>query len=311
METKIKNINTQSDIKNSANCSPISSIVSNVKIRITGGLNEKDLNELYKCNLCNNCHMAGFNHGARERAVNKSIVMPHLNVIRQNISEFGNPYGIDHIREGDGKENIETVLFRGCTPSYKTSETLESVKSLLNRESINYGLIDNETCCGNILFNLGDNESGLEVVKKNVEKFKASGVKRIITICPGCYNAFNKYYKGYNGFNPEIILAVDLLDELSISGEFIVQDPCHAKEKSSTVRRILGDAKNGNLSQCCGAGGGVIAHDEQTAISRATKAVENSSNKIVTYCPFCYLNLSSVNSDKVIDIYMLLNESGY
>jgi Fe-S oxidoreductase len=308
METKIKSINTQLDLNKSANCSPINNIFSNVKIRITGNLNEKDLNELYKCNLCNSCHMAGFNQGARTRAVNKSLEMPHVATIRQNINDYGNPYGIDDVRKGDNKERMETVLFRGCTSSYKASKTLKSAKSLLKRENITYGLIDNETCCGNILFNLGDNEAGLEVVKKNVEKFKAVGVKRIITICPGCYNAFNKYYKEYDGFNPEIVLAVDLLDELRVSGEFEIQDPCHAKEKGSVVRKILQDSENRSLNQCCGAGGGVMAHDEQTAALRAIKAVENSPKKIVTYCPFCYLNLSSVSPDEVIDIYTLLNE---
>ena len=311
METKIKSINIQSDWDKTANCSPISSVFSNIKIRAKGSLNEKDLNELYKCNLCNRCHLAGFNHGARERAVNKNLLTPHVTTIKHNINKFGNPYGIDEVREGDEEKNKETVLFRGCTPSYKIPETLESAENLLTNESINYNLIDNETCCGNILFNLGDNKSGFEVVKKNVEKFKAAGVKKIITICPGCYNAFNKYYKGYDGFNPEIILAIDLLDQLEVSGdEFVVQDPCHAKEKGNTVRKILSGAKNKSTSQCCGAGGGVMAHDEQTSVSRAIKAVGNSSKKIVTYCPFCYLNLSSVNPDKVSDIYMLLDETG-
>jgi Fe-S oxidoreductase len=237
--------------------------------------------------------------------------MPHVVTIKENINNFGNPYGIDHVREGNGEKNIKTVLFRGCTPSYKIPEILESAETLFNNNGINYGLLNNETCCGNILFNLGDYEAGLEVVKKNVEKFKAAGVKRIITICPGCYNAFNKYYKGFEGFNPEILLAVDLMDEINISGEFVIQDPCHAKEKGKNVRKIIKNSENESLSQCCGAGGGVIAHDEQTAVSRAIKAVEKSPKKIVTYCPFCYLNLSSVNSDEVIDIYMLLNETEY
>jgi Fe-S oxidoreductase len=305
METKIKDVNMQLNSNKNASCSPINNIFSNIKIRATGILNEKNLNELYRCNLCNSCHMAGFNKGARNRAVNNHIIMPHLTVIKENIKNFGNPYGIDHMRKGDGKEK-KTILFRGCTSSYKTPEALDSAIKLINNSDINYGLIDNETCCGNILFNLGDEKAGYDVVGKNIKKFKAAGVERIITICPGCYNAFNKYYKGFEDFDPEIILAVDLLDEFEISGDFIIQDPCHAKEKSGIVRKILGDLKNKSVSQCCGAGGGVIAYDEQTAVSRAIRTIENSPEKIVTYCPFCYLNLSSVNPERVIDIYTLL-----
>ncbi|MGB9979955.1 heterodisulfide reductase-related iron-sulfur binding cluster [Methanobacterium sp.] len=146
----------------------------------------------------------------------------------------------------------------------------------------------------------------IEAVGRNIAKFKAAGVKRIITICPGCYNAFNKYYKGYSGFKPEIVLAIDMLNGLTLKGDnFIIQDPCHAKEKSSNVRKILTGSKNEDTSPCCGAGGGVMAHDKRLASTKARKAVENPE-KIVTYCPFCYLNLSAVRPDGVGDIYMLL-----
>ncbi len=81
--------------------------------------------------------------------------------------------------------------------------------------------------------------SGSEIVEENIARFKAAGVKRIITVCPGCYAAFNKYYKGEDGFDPEVVLAVDLLDGMSAPGEgFVVQDPCHAKEKGEAVRTL-------------------------------------------------------------------------
>ncbi len=76
---------------------------------------------------------------------------------------------------------------------YKTPEILEAAKRVLDREGVAYGIMDDETCCGNILFNLGDRESGMEAVRKNVERFKAAGTKRIIAVCPGCYSALNKY----------------------------------------------------------------------------------------------------------------------
>ncbi len=298
-------IKLQEDSNNGTDCSPLNSLYCNLKIRITGSLNKKDLNKLYRCTLCNSCGLAGFNRGTREKAVNKSIISSHLVEISRNIRETGNSYGI--ITNNSPEHcDMETVLFKGCTPTHKTPEILEAVESLLKSESVEYGVISNETCCGNILFNLGDHTSGLEAVEKNIAKFKAAGVKRIITICPGCYNAFNKYYRGYDGFNPEIVLAVDLLNGLTIKGNnFTVQDPCHAKEKSSTVRKILPGSKNKGASPCCGAGGGVMIHDRQLASTKARKTVDNPE-KIVTYCPFCYINLSSVSVDGVEDIYMLL-----
>lgn len=257
----------------------------------------------------------GFNQSARERAVKNGLISPHLAEITQNIRKFGNSYGVDTAHEenkhhGENKSDIvETILFRGCTSRYKVPEILAAVENLLEYKEIEYATLDDETCCGSILFNLGDQTAGSEVVQDNIEKFKAAGVKRIITICPGCYDAFHMYYKGQDGFNPKIILAIDLLKDLTLNGEdFTIQDPCHARDKSFDVRMIIPSRRYINESPCCGAGGGVMAHDRSLACTMAKKAIDKSPTKIVTYCPLCYLNMSHIGSDKVFDIYMLLDD---
>ncbi|MGA9141159.1 MAG: (Fe-S)-binding protein [Methanocella sp.] len=293
------------------NCNPLNSVYCNLKVKLAGSLSDKDLNGLYSCTLCNECHTAPLNRGAREIAVSKNMIAPHLGMITGNIRRSGNPYGAVGARKGKGPDASGTILFRGCTPTYKTPEILASVESLLERQGIAYGFMDDEPCCGNILFNLGDRASGSEIVERNVRRFKEAGVRRIITVCPGCYAAFNKYYKGRDGFEPEVILAVDLLDQMTAPGEgFVVQDPCHAREKSDTVRRMLPGAGNKNASPCCGAGAGLLTHDRILAGEKAKKAFNGSTSKVVTYCPFCYLNLSSARPDSVSDIYMMLNAQG-
>ncbi|CAJ36152.1 predicted Fe-S cluster-binding oxidoreductase [Methanocella arvoryzae MRE50] len=288
------------------NCNPLNSVYCNLKIKLAGNLSEKDLAGLYSCTLCNDCHTADFNRGAREMAVSRSLVAPHVSTIGRNIREKGNPYGISGNRAGSGK--CDTILFRGCTPTYKAPEILAAVESLLGKKGVQYGLIDNETCCGNVLFNLGDKASGAEVVRANIAKFKAAGVKKIITVCPGCYTSFNKYYKGQDGFNPEVVLAVDLLSGFTLAGDFAIQDPCHGKEKSEVVRSLLPGSANKSVSPCCGAGSGVMTHDRLLASSKAEKAVGASQSKIVTYCPFCYLSLSAARPEKVSDIYVMLDK---
>lgn len=301
-------INADNIKMNGKDCAPLNSIYCTLKMKLTGNLNEKDLKRLYRCTLCNQCKTANFNRGTREKAVCNSLIAPHVAKISKNISEFGNSHGVNDVHEEKRQETMDVVLFRGCTPKYKAPEILASAENLLTNNGIEYGILNDETCCGNILFNLGDENSGLEVVRKNIEKFKAVGVKKIITICPGCYNAFNKYYKGRDGFNPEIILAVDLLNGNTVAGEeFLIQDPCHGKEKADAIRKIFSGSRNKSASPCCGAGAGVMAHDKQLASTKARKAVDHSSEKIITYCPFCYLNLSSVNPNNVTDIYMLLD----
>jgi Fe-S oxidoreductase len=283
-------------------------VYCNLKVKLAGGLSEKDLVGLYSCTLCNECHTADFNRGAREIAISRSLVAPHVGAIGKNIREMGNPYGLTGKRHGSGK--CETVLFRGCTPTYKTPEILEAVESLLKKKGVEYGLIDDETCCGNVLFNLGDRASGVEVVKRNIAKFKAAGVKKIITVCPGCYSAFKKYYKGQGGFIPEVVLAVDLLGGMTVKGDYAVQDPCHGKEKSGVVRSLLPGSANKSLSPCCGSGAGLMSHDPLLAQAKAQKAFEGKPAKVVTYCPFCYANLRAVKQGEVTDLYVLMDRQG-
>jgi Fe-S oxidoreductase len=290
------------------NCNPLNSIYCNLKVKLTGNLNEQDLDGLYDCTLCNHCGLAGFNRGAREIAVSKNLLVTDASMVNENIRASGNPYGIAKTLRGNGPSADGTILFRGCTTAFKIPDILTSVESLLQRKGIKYGFMNDETCCGSILFNMGHRASGNGTVRKNIEKFKAAGVKRIITICPGCYEALNKYYRGQDGFEPEVILAVDLLEGLAFEGnDLVVQDPCHAKEKSAIVRKLLPGAGNKSASPCCGAGSGLMMHNRQLADAKARGAIGNNNAKIVTYCPFCYLSLSSVKPESVLDIYMLLD----
>jgi Fe-S oxidoreductase len=295
--------------ENKVDCSPLNSLYCNLKIRITGGLNQHDMNHLYSCNLCNDCRLGGVNYKTREITVSKGLEVDHLVRIRENIKEQGNSYGIIRDPNDDSEFKGKTLLFRGCTPTYQTPEILKSAENLLKSQGVEYSIMGDEICCGNILFNLGDEDFGGEVVKGNIARFKAAGVERIITICPGCYHAFNKYYSGKEGFNPEIVLALDLLPESNhTKGNFHIQDPCHAREKAEKVRRIVPNSNNDGVSPCCGAGGGVMAHNKLLATNKAVKTLENKK-KVVTYCPFCYLNLSTIEPHVVQDLYMLLEEN--
>ena len=292
-----------------AECFPPASVYYYAKASLPISLSPGDLDGLYKCTLCNHCGMASLNRDARNKAVGKDNVAPHVAMARDSIRKFGNPYGIAASSSGERPGQMETLLFRGCTPTYKTPEILEAAKSVLDREGIKYGIMDDETCCGNILFNLGDRESGMEAVRKNIGKFKAAGVKRIIAICPGCYSALNKYYRGFEGFGPEIVLAAELIKGSAPGlAEARVQYSCHAKEKGDVIRKLVpGSVKNAS-GDCCGAGAGLLMHDRHLAEAKARKTA-NVSGTIVTYCPFCYMSLSSVDPGNVKDIYMLLDRN--
>jgi Fe-S oxidoreductase len=296
-----------------AKYAPDRAILRYLKLMFTGKLSDEDVRRLYRCTLCNGCWLSWFNRKTRGMAVQKGFVPVHLAYIKGSVSENGNPYGVALATDGgEAKSAVsDTVLFRGCTSRFKAPEILAAARELLDKKGIPYKLVDGESCCGYTLFNLGDIEAGNGAVEKNIEAFKAAGVKRIITICPGCYSAFNKYYKGREGFEAEIVLALDLLKGARVPAKGVtIHDPCHAKEKRELVRGMLQGSKEDGTGACCGAGGGVMSFDRMLAGARASRILEENPGAIVTYCPFCYLNLSRADAERVSDLYMLLARGG-
>lgn len=291
--------------------SPHKSVHRFLRMIVTGKLSQEDVKRLYRCTLCNGCWLSAFNRSTRQMVVNRGIIAGHLSSIRESVGKYGNPYGIaEAAMNGAGpvnSDNADTILFAGCTSKYRTPEILSSVKKLLDGKGIMYRILDDETCCGYTLFNLGDVSSAYKVVDSNIIAFKRAGIKRIITLCPGCYSAFNMYYKGRNSFNAEVILAIDLLKDMKAPGKgMVVHDPCHAKDKGELVRKILAGSRDEGTGTCCGAGGGVMSFDHMLAGARAGRILEENPGRIITYCPFCYLNLSRIDADRVSDVYVLL-----
>lgn len=292
---------------------PDRAVLRYLKMAFTGKLNDEDVRRLYRCTLCNGCWLSWFNRSTRAMAVEKGIMPAHLASIKGSVATYGNPYGITVATDGGepALAGVDTILFKGCTARFKAPEILAAARELLDKKGIAYSLMDGETCCGYTLYNLGDLAAGNAAVERNIGAFKAAGVKRIITICPGCYSAFNHYYKGRSGFDAEVVLALDLLKDMKVPAKGVtIHDPCHAKEKSELAHGMLQGSMEENTGACCGAGGGVMSFDRMLAGARAEKILEETPDKVVTYCPFCYLNLSRAGENRVLDLYMLLARGG-
>jgi Fe-S oxidoreductase len=292
--------------------SPHRSIYRLAWLCLTGRLSDKDVRRLYSCTLCNKCWLAPFNRITRDMAVGRGIVPPHLAAIRGHIDGTGNPYGV--LRDGGSPEQedrCDTLLFVGCTGRYRTPEIIEAARKLLASKGIKHYTMPDETCCGYTLYNLGDRQSAEKAISANLAKFKASGVRRIVTVCPGCYTALTSLYRGREGFDADVFLALDLLQGLSAEArDAVVHDPCHAKGRHDLVRKMAKGAPDEGTGGCCGAGGGLISWDSVMAGSRARTIMGESGRKVITYCPLCYLNFKRADPAGVSDLYVLLASHG-
>jgi len=232
--------------------------------------------------------------------------MEYKEKIKNRILLKGNSYGEDMEKVDDGKIH-KVILHRGCTARFREEILIDSVSSCLKKKGIDFTILDDESCCGVMLFLLGLEEEAKQVVDENVKKFNKHGVEKIITICPGCIESFRDYYKDHPDFNIEVVFAMDLFDDESIDGTgHIIHDPCHALDRKEQVRGIIKNVDKKRANSCCGFGVGVNTGRKDLALKMAKKTLRG--DKVVTYCPACYHHLNKVNSEKTIDFFTLVNE---
>ena len=316
----------------------------------------------YRCTTCGACVDRCFNMWLcgeefnpvvltellREEAVRRGLGPGEKQAANlRRLADAHNPYGKAHgERLGwlGGKlvpQKAETVFFVGCTASYVEQELARSTAAILEAVGEDFAVMGDEWCCGSYALRLGDRSLGEELAAHNVELLKASGAKRVVTQCPGCFRTLARDYPRL-GFEHgvEVLHITQYLAELIGQGKLkfkqvgkgkkvTYHDPCHIGRHCGIYeepRRVI-DAmgfelvempRNRNLAWCCGAGGGVKSgYPEwalETAIARMQEAQKTGASVVITTCPFCQLNLAEASSSidskvTVVDLNQLVLEA--
>ena len=96
-----------------------------------------------------------------------------------------------------GEEKTETLFYVGCTPSYdpRAQNISKALVKIFQKVGLDFGILGKkETCCGNEIRRMGEQTLFKKLAKDNLALFQKSGLKKIITISPHCYNAFKNDY---------------------------------------------------------------------------------------------------------------------
>ena len=346
------------------------------KIRIAKGLLENELEPseelakvLYQCTTCGNCHSAChqsmceyielpisrfIDHTKLFEAMRADMVeeglgpMPRHKELMEWTKKEHNPYMEKHedrikwIPEGKTiPQKADMVWFMGCTEPYREPELAQAFLKILEAANVDFAIIHpEEWCCGSIFFRTGVWNLAEELAKHNIEALKASGAKKVVIHCAGCYRTIAKDYPEHFGELPfQVVNAVELIRDLMKEGKLkpseanvkvTYHDPCHLGRHMGiydTPREILEMMPGVELVEmrrirdaawCCGAGGGVKSGFPDLAVEiakdRIKEAEETEAELVVTACPFCVRNLrdasEALNSKlKVIDIVELLAEN--
>lgn len=224
-------------------------------------------------------------------------------------------------------EKADVVFFTGCVSSYLLIKMMNSALKILRKSGLNYTVLKDEWCCGNILGStgLGKSDTFQKSARHNMDAVNATGAHTLITSCPGCYRTFSEMYPKY-ARKPdfEVLhfteLLVDLIDgdklpfKKSFERKIAYHDPCELGRLSGiyepprkilentpgiTLEELIDNKRNCN---CCGNGGGLSSIEPELALNISFKKIdevqETNADCLVSSCPNCRQGLSNAILEK-------------
>jgi Fe-S oxidoreductase len=190
-----------------------------------------------------------------------------------------------------------TVFFPGCAiPGLHPQETMRMYDALL-AVIPQLGIVFD--CCCKPSHDLGDQNRFLELFGDKCRRLLASGVDKVVTVCPSCLQIFRLYGNRLTAESAYCLLPENQITEGSINGQVAVHDSCVLRfddEVLDAVRRLMTKAgasckdlaHQRETTYCCGEGGGA-GHMTQGFVTdwRKKRLQEVDELPLVTLCAGC------------------------
>ncbi len=291
---------------------------------------------IWSCTTCQACQTAcpvWIEHvqlivDMRRYLVLTEAAMPsEAELAMRNMEKNSNPWGIGNHKRAEWAEGLdvpvmsaleepaEYLLYLGCSAQFdeENKGIAISTAKILKAAGVNFAILgEEEMCCGETARRLGNEYLSDAMMQGNVEIFAGYNVKKIITVCPHCYNTTKNEYPQYGGdyevyHHTEFIKM--LLDQNKIKlnkkvdlGNLVYHDSCYLgryndiyDQPRSLIQAATGKAptemaKHHKFSFCCGAGGGMMWMEEEEPrinVRRTEMAIDAGADTICTACPYC------------------------
>jgi heterodisulfide reductase subunit D len=214
-------------------------------------------------------------------------------------------------------EKPEYLFWVGCAGAFddRYRKVVRAFTKILTFLDISYAVLGKEETCNGDPARRAGNEMLYQMQALQViELFSRYEVKKIITVCPHCFNIFKNEYPDLGG-NYEVINYLQFLIRKIDEGKLEINpasldnisvtyhDPCYLGRGNDIYdepRRILSKMtgnlvemdRNKSYALCCGAGGAQMFKeaekgDKEVFIERTEEALETEAKVIATACPFC------------------------
>lgn len=318
---------------------------------------------VYHCMTCGNCRevcgarnpvtggwlidTVAITEAMRADIVDLGLAMDPHKAMASSVEENNNPYKEakeDRLKWANGMgipSKAETMFFVGCTPAYRRQEMADCTAKILKEAGVEFGILEDEWCCGSPLQRTGFWDLAKKMAEHNVKAMKEAGAKKVVFPCAGCYRMFKVDYPKIVGDLPfEVQSMAEFIEELldegkidlknEVPGKMTYHDPCHLGRHAGVYdepRDVLKAIPGLELVEmyptrqyawCCGGGAGVKAAFPDMAVEiaedRLQHAKEKDAEAIVSACPFCKTNIQDAidktNSDlKMYDLTELVAKS--
>jgi Fe-S oxidoreductase len=309
-----------------------------------------DPDVLWSCTNCGACvqqcpvdieHVDHIDDMRRFQVLVESNFPAELNNIFKGLERKGNPWGMNPKNRMDWAKDldfevkqvgvdvedldeVDWLFWVGCAGAYedRAKKTTQAVAELLDMAGVTFAVLgDGETCNGDPARRAGNEIVFQQLAMQNVEVFKETKVKKVVSTCAHCFNTLKNEYQEF-GVELEVVHHTQLLNRLVREGKLTpvpptegqetkkitYHDPCflgrhnQVYEAPRELLNIIPGAeftempRNSEKSFCCGAGGARMWMEETIGsrinVNRTEEAIATGADQIAVGCPFCRVMLS-------------------
>ena len=245
--------------------------------------------------------------------------------------------GVRVLQPGD--EAPDVLFWVGCAPAFdeRARKGAVSTAKLMLAAGVDFAILGpREACTGDPARRMGDEYTYQRLAGQNVGTLNSSGVKRIVTTCPHCFNTLANEYPDFGG-RYEVVHHTQFLAELVRDGRLsplagdqtiTYHDACYLarhndvlaqpRDLVAAVGRPVEMPRHGKRTFCCGAGGARMWMEESRGRpinqERVREAAATGAETLAVACPFCTVMLDDGVREtgvkmQVVDLATLLSEA--
>jgi Fe-S oxidoreductase len=301
------------------------------EVSANGKLTIHPQNELWSCTTCSTCGIRcpkdlnpyDFIIDIRSMAVEEGQIATTLRDALESTFKNGNPWGRIRSKRSEwaqglsikhASQGVEFLYYVGCTPAYdpRVQSVAKSLANCFSKAGVNFGTLgDEENCCGNEIYGIGEKGLFDFLVEENMKLFNKYNITQLVTSCPHSYHSFKNRY---NQTSVKVLHHTQLLADLinnkkltfskELNKKVIYHDPCYLgkqngiyEEPRNVIESVPGVKlvefdRSRERSLCCEGGGGRMWVDipgERLSEVRIKDAVAAGAEILATACPFCLL----------------------